>query len=115
MHLHPNRSSDIIHDSFRLLLLLSQEGIEKFSLPDILAKFAMFEENVHCLPKRVTQDLDHLLMHESVLTQWLKRIPALGSRQREGHGATPVCGLQSRTDLTVTIGRAEAHHHVIGA
>ena len=56
-------SSDIARG---LLLLLPKKRIKKTGLADVVAQFAMLEKDVHGFPKRVIQDLDHLLMHERI-------------------------------------------------
>ena len=67
-------SSDFHPDGIRhffagrppVVLLLLCRGKDRGSrVADVLAEFAMFEEDVHGFPKRVVQDLDHLLVQET--------------------------------------------------
>ena len=114
MHLHLDRSSDILHNADGLLLLLSQKRIKKFGLPNILTKLAMFEEDMHCLPQCVAQNLHHLLVHEGILCRCFECIGTRRPRQSEGHGAMFLRGLQSRPDLAIPFRRPEAHDDIVG-
>ena len=80
MDLHLNRSRNFFDHIGRFLFLLAKKGIQKFRLPHILPQFAMLEEDVHRLPKRVVEDLDEFLVDKRILRGRLKRIRAFGAR-----------------------------------
>ena len=51
-----------------------------------MTQFAMLEEDVHRLPQRVIENLDHLLVHEWILRRGIERIRAFHAGKSERHG-----------------------------
>ena len=47
-----------VDDIAGVLLRLPEKRIEKSGIADVVAQFAMLEEDVHRLPQRVVQNLD---------------------------------------------------------
>ncbi len=64
--LHFDRCRYLLDHACRLLLLLAEKRIKKSRFANIVAQFAPLEEDVYRFPQRVIQDLDHLLMQESI-------------------------------------------------
>src|SRR6185437_11089479 len=98
---------------FCLLFLLAEERIEKFRSPHIMPQFTMLEVDVNGLPQRVIEDLNQLLVHESIICWRLQRKRGLRARQRKGHGTALLGDGQCCRNPSITLRRAEAHHHVI--
>ena len=59
------------------LLLLPEEWIKKASVADVVAQFAMFEEDVHGFPERVIENLDELLVDERIVRRGIAEIGAV--------------------------------------
>ena len=79
-----------------------------------MAQFAMLEEDMHGLPQRVVQDLDHLLVHERILRGGIERVRAFHAGKSERHRVLQVGQLQRRPDFRIAFGRAESHDDVFG-
>ena len=61
----------LLDESDGFLLFLAEKGIKKLRPRHIVAQLAMLEEDVHGLPKRVIEDLDHFLVNEGMLRNGL--------------------------------------------
>ena len=75
----------------------------------------MLEEDVHGLPQRVVQDLDHLLVHErdpAVGHRAHRRLPCREARTSSRPRVRASC--RARPDFRIAFGRTEAHHDVFG-
>src|SRR6185437_2876164 len=96
-----------------LLFLLAEERIEKFRSPHIMAQFTMLEVDVNGLPQRVIEDLNQLLVHESIICWRLQRKRGLRARQGKRHSTMLLGHSQCCRNLSITLRRAEAHHHVV--
>ena len=79
-----------------------------------MAQFAMLEEDVHRLPQRVIQNLDHLLVHERILRGGIERVGAFHAGKSERHCILQVGLLQRGPDFGIAFGRTESHHDVFG-
>ncbi len=92
-----------------------KKRIKKTGLADIVAEFAMFEEDVHRFPKRVIENFDHLLMHE-----WVGSCALEWRRNRRVPGRAKVIALRARADFKrgrdfrIAFRRAESHDDVVG-
>src|ERR1700688_131065 len=83
--LHLNRCGDFGHRVNGLLLVFAEEGIQKSRAAHLMTHFAMLEKDVHALPERVIQNLDHFLMYEGILFARRYRVKALRTRQGKCH------------------------------
>ena len=94
---------------------LAQKGIQKCGLANVVAQFAVLEEDVNSLPQRVIQDFNHLLMHE-----WILRSGIRAHRSRSMPGRAKVMAFRNvrpvkcRPDFGVAFRRAESHDDVFG-
>ena len=61
-YLHFDGCGNFLKHAAGFLFLLPQERIEKPGIADIVTQFAVLEKDVHGFPKRVIEDLDHLLV-----------------------------------------------------
>ena len=75
----------------------------------------MLQENVHRLPQRVIQDLDHFLVNEWIGDGRFAAVVAFRSRQCQRQCAGSPRLPQRRRHLRVALGRAEPHHDIFGA
>src|ERR1700731_2690645 len=73
----------------------------------------MLEEDVHRLPERVIENLDQLLMNESILRSRVAKVGPFCTRQGECHRLALACRVQRSPYVGVAFGRAEAHDHVV--
>ena len=76
------------------LLILTEEWIKKASVADVVAQLAMFEEDVHRFPERVIENLDQLLVDESIVRRGIAEIGATCAWQSESHRTTLACLVQ---------------------
>src|SRR5271165_2990342 len=74
MHFHLDRRGHLLEDGGRFLLLVPEKWVEEFGLADILAEFAMLEEDMHGFPERVVENLDQFLVNEGIARGGLKCI-----------------------------------------
>ena len=80
-----------------------------------MPQFAVFEEDMHRLPQRVIEHLDHLLVHEGIFGHRLQGIGALCAGKRKGHGALDLGLLQRGPDCRIALRRTKSHHDVFRA
>src|SRR5580704_1873157 len=80
-----------------------------------MAEFAMLEENMHCLPQRVIENLGHLLMHEWIFRSCICRVRTLEARKRERHRALKLRLLKRGPHFGVSFGRTESHDAIFAA
>src|SRR5271170_6726525 len=74
MHFHLDRCGHLFKDVGRFLLLVPEKWVEEFGWANVLAEFAMLEEDVHGFPERVVENLDQFLMDEGIACGRLKCI-----------------------------------------
>ncbi len=106
----------------RRQLRASRSSVPCFSVPGtdrgtptahVVPELAVLEEDVHCLPQRVVEHLDHLLVHEGILGRDRARrtLPVPGRRR----SSRPQLGLLQRgPDFRIAFRRAESHDDIFG-
>ena len=114
VHLHQNRARDLSQQVGGSLLFGAQKGIEESRIAHLVTQFTMLEEDVHRLPQRVVQDLDHFLVHERILRRGIERVRTLHARESERHRILQVGQLQRGPDFRIAFGRTESHHDIFG-
>jgi len=112
--LHQNGSGHLGEHVLRFLFLFPQEGIEKFRFARFMTEFTVLEENMHRLPERVIQDFNQFLMNEGIVRGRFQRERTLPAGQSKGHCVPHPGPGQRRFNLGIALGRAEAHHDVLG-
>ena len=113
LRFHADGSSDLRDDVERFLFVFAEEWVEKAGLANVMAQFAVFEEDVHGLPERVVENFDEFLMNEGIVRGGIAEIGAAGAWQRERHRVALLCRVQSGPDFGVAFGRTEAHDDVV--
>ena len=81
------------------LLFLAEKWIEKAGVADIVAQFAMLEEDVHSLPERVIENLDHLLVDERIVRGGIAAVGAAAPGRAKVIARALACRVAARPRL----------------
>src|SRR5689334_9453660 len=113
--LRSNRSCHVRDNGGAFLFVFAEKRIEKTGFAHVTAQLPPFEEDVNRFPKRVIKNFHDFLVNEGVRSRGYAEIRASRTRQRKGHSAAPLSKIQRCPNFSVSMGRTESHHNVIGS
>ena len=113
VHFHFNGSRDFGDDVAGRLFFFAEKRVQEAGFADLVAQFAMFEEDVHRFPERVIEDFDDLLVDEGVFRDRGRGVRAFEAGQGKGHGSALVGRAECRPNLEIPVGRTEAHDDIV--
>ena len=114
LHFHLDGCRDLRQQIVGVLFFLAKKGIKESRFADVVTQFAMFEKNVNGFPERVIKNLNHLLMHERIVSRGGRRnSPAPGKREGHAH-CVRAANFRAARNLGIALRRSEAHHDIFG-